>query len=71
MSNELFDTITPLAFEEYKEVQQSGVVNMADYQGVKYSSNLLGHDELPYLTRAEYYLILNNYDVLQKRNEEG
>ena len=71
MSNELFDTITTLAFEEYKEVQESGVVNMADCQGVKHASSSLGHDELPFLSRAEYYLILNNYDVLQKRHEEG
>ncbi len=67
--NELFKVITKEVFEEYQEVRECGVVNMADYRGVMSVAFDCGFSDLLGLSRKEYYALLKNYGTLKERYE--
>lgn len=60
--------VSETVFQQYRDVQESGLTNMVMKSQVRRVAESMGHTELVRFINAEdYYALLENYEQLQER----
>jgi hypothetical protein len=55
--------VTKIVFEQYKQIQQSGAVNMVNKSEVQVEANERGfHELVVFIEEGEYSKLLSNYN---------
>jgi hypothetical protein len=60
--------VSETVFQQYRDVQQSGLTNMVMKSQVRRVAESMGHTELVrFIDGDDYYALLENYEQLQER----